>query len=73
MMNFLPPDPRPYEAVAELKIREVERMRDVNTYPGDTFNTSGWKQLSRRAIVLIRLTVVLLIIVGAVVSYRLFF
>ena len=73
MMNFPPPDPQRYEAVAELKIREQERKRGFNTYPEDTSNTSESKRLSRRAIVLIRLTVILLIIVAAVILYRLIF
>jgi hypothetical protein len=73
-MNFMPPpDSRQYEAQAELKIREEQRKRGLNTYPEDTSNTSGRKQLSRRAIVLIRLTVILLIIVGTVILYRLIF
>jgi uncharacterized membrane protein YvbJ len=73
-MNFVPPpDPRQYEAGAELKIREAERKRGLNTYPEDTSNSSGRKRLSRRAIVLIRLTVILLIIVAAVILYRLTF
>lgn len=73
MMNLPPPDPLRYEAIAELKIREEERKRGLNTYPEDTSNTSGSKQLSRRVIVLIRLTVLLLIIVAVVVLYRLIF
>ncbi len=73
MMNFPPPNPQRYEAIAELKIREEERKRGFNTYPEDTSNTSVNKRLSRRAIVLIRLTVILLIIVAAVILYRLFF
>ncbi|GAC1348573.1 MAG: hypothetical protein NVS2B12_34700 [Ktedonobacteraceae bacterium] len=58
------PDPRRYEAEAELKIREQERIRDLNRYPEDT------SRLSRRAYVLIQLTVILLIIVGIVIVYH---
>lgn len=68
---MLSPDPRRFEAEAELKIREEERNRDFNAYPEDTSNPSERKRLSRRAIVLIRLTVLLLIIVGVVILYRL--
>ena len=70
-MNFPPPDPRQYEAGAELKIREEQRKRGLNTYPEDTSNTSESKRLSRRAIVLIRLAVLLLIIVGIIILYHL--
>ena len=69
---MLSPNPRRFEAEAELKIREEERKRDFNTYSEeDTFNTSESKRLSRRAIVLIRLAVLLLIIVGIVILYHL--
>ena len=47
MMNYLPPDPRQYEARAELKIRQEELKRELRAYPGDTSNTSG---RNRRAI-----------------------
>jgi len=69
---MLSPNPRRFEAEAELKIREEERKRDFNTYPEeDTSNTSESKRLSRRAIVLIRLAVLLLIMVGIVILYHL--
>ena len=69
---MLSPNPRRFEAEAELKIREEERKRDFNTYSEeDTSNTSESKRLSRRAIVLIRLAVLLLIMVGIVILYHL--
>lgn len=68
---MLSPHPGRFEAAAELKIREEERNRDFNTYPEDTSNPSESNRLPRRAIVLIRLTVLLLIIVGIVILYRL--
>ncbi len=59
------PDPRRYEAIAETKIKEQERIRNLHMYLEDTF------RLSRRVSVLIRLTVMLLIIVGIVIVYHL--
>ena len=61
--------PRPnihlYEVMAETKIKEQERIRD------ESQNTSGKSiRLSRRAIVVIRLTIMLLIIVGIVIMYH---
>ncbi len=70
---MLSPNPGRFEAEAELKIREKEQNRDFNAYPEDTSNPSERKRLSRRAIVLIRLTVLLLIVVGVVILYRLIF
>jgi hypothetical protein len=67
MMNIPPPDLRRFEAEAELKIREQERKRDINLSRGDTSNTSQSKRLSRRAFVLMQLTIILLIIVGIVI------
>ena len=64
MMQFPKPDPLQYEALAELKLREEERRRDLNTYPEET------SRLSRRAYVLILLTIMLLIIVGMVIVYH---
>lgn len=69
-MPFSPPDPRLFEALAELKIRERERKRDINLSRGDISHTSQRKRLSRRAYVLIQLTVLLLIIVGVVIVYH---
>jgi hypothetical protein len=69
--KMLSPNPRRFEAEAELKIRKGERKRDFDTYPEDTSNPSESKRLSRRVIVLIRLTVLLLIIVGVVILYHL--
>jgi ABC-type lipoprotein release transport system permease subunit len=66
MMNNLP-NPQQFEAEMELKIREQERKRDINLSREDTSNTSQSKRLSRRAFVLIQLTVILLIIVGIVI------
>jgi hypothetical protein len=63
MMQVPQPDPRRYDV--ELKIREQELIRDLKTYPQDT------SRLSRRAYVLIQLTVILLIIVGLVIVYHL--
>jgi hypothetical protein len=70
MMDLPPPDPRRYEAEAELKIREQERKRDINLSRGDTSNASQSKRLSRRAFVLMQLTIVLLIIVGVIIVYH---
>lgn len=64
MMQLPQPDPLQYEAVAELKLREQERLRDLNTYPEET------SRLSRRAYVLMLLTVMLLIIIGMVIVYN---
>ncbi len=70
MMSIPPPDPRQFEALAELKIKEQERKRDINLSREDTSNTSQSKRLSRRAFVLMQLTVILLIIVGIVILYH---
>jgi hypothetical protein len=70
MMFNQAPDPRQFEAVAELNIRERERKRDINLSRGDAPNTSQSKQLSRRVFVLIQLTVLFLIIVGIVILYH---
>jgi hypothetical protein len=64
MMSAPQPDPRRFELEAEIKLREQERIRDLNTYPEET------SRLSRRAYVLIQLTVILLIIVGIVIVYH---
>jgi len=69
-MYWPEPDPRQYEALAELKIKEQERKRDLNMSLGDTSNTSQSKRLSRRGFVLLQLTVLLLVIVGVVVLYH---
>ena len=69
-MHWPEPDPRQYEALAELKIKEQERKRDLNMSLGDTSNTSQSKRLSRRGFVLLQLTVLLLVIVGVVVLYH---
>ena len=69
-MHWPEPDPRQYEALAELKIKEQERKRDLNMSLGDTSNTSQSKGLSRRGFVLLQLTVLLLVIVGVVVLYH---
>ncbi len=69
-MHWPEPDPRQYEALAELKIKEQERKRDLNMSLGDTSNTSQSKRLSRRGSVLLQLTVLLLVIVGVVVLYH---
>jgi hypothetical protein len=71
-MMQTPPDPRQYVAIAELKIREQDRKRDINLSRGDTSNTSQSKGLSRRAFVLIQLTILLILIAGIVISYHLF-
>ena len=70
-MTRLPePDPRRYEEVAKLKMKEEERKRDLRLSLGDTSNSSQSKRLSRRAYVLLQLAVILLIIVGVVVLYQ---
>ena len=69
-MYWPEPDPRQYEALAELKIKEQERKRDLKMSLGDTSNTSQSKRLSRRGFVLLQLTVLLLVIVGVVVLYH---
>ena len=70
MMHWPEPDPRQYEALAELKIKEQERKRDLKMSLGDTSTTSQSKRLSRRGFVLLQLTVLLLVIVGVVVLYH---
>ena len=70
MLHWPEPDPRQYEALAELKIKEQERKRDLKMSLGDTSNTSQSKRLSRRGFVLLQLTVLLLVIVGVVVLYH---
>ena len=65
MMSFPQPDPLRYEAEAELKVREQERIRDFNRYP------EGSSRLSRRAYVLILLGVMLLIIIGIFIVFHL--
>ena len=70
MMYWPEPDPRQYEALAELKIKEQERKRDLKMSLGDTSTTSQSKRLSRRGFVLLQLTVLLLVIVGVVVLYH---
>ena len=70
MMHWPEPDPRQYEALAELKIKEQERKRDLKMSVGDTSTTSQSKRLSRRGFVLLQLTVLLLVIVGVVVLYH---
>ena len=70
-MTFWPPEPRRFEAEAERKIREQEHQRDSNLLPGDTSISSQGKRLSRRAFVLMQLTVILLIIIGVVIVYHL--
>jgi len=70
MYSIPPPNPGRYEAFAGLKIKEEERIRDLNLSLQDT---SESKRLSRRAIVFIRLTVLVLIIVAFVVLYRFIF
>ena len=69
-MYWPEPDPRQYEALAELKIKEQERKRDLKMSVGDTSTTSQSKRLSRRGFVLLQLTVLLLVIVGVVVLYH---
>jgi len=69
-MHWPEPDPRQYEALAELKIKEQERKRDLKMSVGDTSTTSQSKRLSRRGFVLLQLTVLLLVIVGVVVLYH---
>ena len=69
-MHWPEPDPRQYEALAELKIKEQERKRDLKMSLGDTSTTSQSKRLSRRGFVLLQLTVLLLVIVGVVVLYH---
>lgn len=69
-MYIPPPNPGRYEELAGLKIKEEERKRDLNLSLQDT---SASKRLSRRVIVLIRLTVLVLIIVAFVVLYRFIF
>ena len=59
------PGPRQYEAIAETKIKEQERIRDLHMYQEDT------PRFSRRALILIRLMVMFLIIVGIVIVYHL--
>ena len=58
------PETRRYEAEAKLKFQEQERIRDTNTYQKES------PRLSRRAYVLIQLTIILLIILGIVVAYH---
>ncbi len=70
MMYMPPPNPGRYEELAQLKIKEGERIRDIDL---SQLDTSASQRLSRRAVVLIRLIVVVLIIVAAVVVYRLVF
>ena len=61
------------EKLAELNIEERARKqeRDFNTYPGDASTNPQRKRLSRRAFVLIQLTILLLIIVGMIFLYHL--
>jgi hypothetical protein len=70
MMQLPQPDPRRFEEVAKLRIKEEERKRDLNLSLGDTSDTSQSKELSRKAFVLLQLFVLLLIIVGVVVVYH---
>ena len=58
------PETRRYEAEAKLKLQEQERIRDANTYQKET------SRLSRRAYVLIQLTIILLIILAIIVAYH---
>lgn len=69
-MMYMPPTPERYEELARLKLKEEERKRDFDLSQLDTSKST---QFSRRAIVLIRLMVVVLVIVAAVVLYRLIF
>jgi hypothetical protein len=70
-MDYQPPDPRRFEAEAKLKIREQERKRDINLSRENASNTSQSKRLSRRAFVLMQLTIILLIIAGVIIAYQL--
>ncbi|MEO8954082.1 MAG: hypothetical protein ACR2H5_22995 [Ktedonobacteraceae bacterium] len=54
-------DPQRHAAEAELKIREQERRRDLNPYPEKA------SRLSKRACILIQLTILLLVIIGIVI------
>jgi hypothetical protein len=65
---YMPPvNPRQSATEAELKIKEAERKRDSDMYLGET---SQRKRLSRKVFVLMQLTIVLLIIIGAFVLYH---
>ena len=64
MMKWPEPNPRQF--------KEEERKRDLNLSLRDTSDTSQSKGLSRRAFVLLQLTVLLLIIVGIVVWIHIF-
>jgi hypothetical protein len=68
---YVPPShPPELSALAELKIHERERQRDLDLSRGDT---SPRKHLSRRAYVLMQLAVIVLLIVGVVVLYHFFY
>ena len=58
-------DPQRYITEAELKIKEQERIRDLNSYPETA------SQLSKRASILIKLTIFLLIIIAIVIVVHL--
>ena len=58
-------DPQRYAIEAELKIIEQERIRDLNPYPETA------SRLSRRASILIKLTIFLLIIIAIVIVVHL--
>ena len=55
-------DPQRFAAEAERKIREQERIRDLNPYPETA------SRLSNRASILIQLTIILLVIIGIVIA-----
>jgi len=58
-------DPQRYAIEAELKIIEQERIRDLNPYPETA------SRFSRRASILIKLTIFLLIIIAIVIVVHL--
>ena len=64
-MSIPNPEPQRYITEAELKIKEQERIRDLNPYPETA------SRLSRRASILIKLTIFLLIIIAIVIVVHL--
>jgi hypothetical protein len=70
MMRIPPPDPRAAQLAAEIKIKEQERKTDLNLSWGYPSNTAQSQRLSRRAYVLIQLTIIVLLIIGLVVFYH---
>lgn len=63
-MPTIDPNPQRYEAAAELKLRDQERVRAANRYP------ERKRTISRRAYVLLQLAIVLIMLVGIIVMYH---